>query len=69
MSLLLHDGTRALTFILLEQVNIEEMPMSVHYMVPVVTVYSKGKKIKDVKNLSLKIVDIVHEGRIEGYWC
>lgn len=44
------------------EVDILQMPYVVHFMVPVVTVYSKGKYLKDVQNLKMTILDTVHDG-------
>lgn len=46
----------------MEQVDIEEMPFVVHYIVPVLTVYSKQKYLKDVENITMKILDTVSSG-------
>ncbi|GMH36836.1 hypothetical protein BSKO_04709 [Bryopsis sp. KO-2023] len=47
------------------QINIDEMPPSVHYMIAMVSVYSKGKYISNVENISMKILDTQGTGKNE----
>lgn len=47
------------------EINIDEMPPSVHYMIAMVSVYSKGKFLSNVQNIGMKILDTQGSGKDE----